>query len=66
VLSPIQVLFEKINNAQNKNVLVNYYNEDDDGNWSPITTSIVNISETQFYDGITFKDLFNISAYRPN
>ena len=65
-LSPIQVLYKKIENAQTKNVLVGYYREADDGNWEQITTQIVNIAETQFYDGITLKDLLNISAHRPN
>ena len=65
-LSPIQVLYKKIENALSKNVLVGYYKEDDDGNWQHLTTTVVNINETQFYDGITLGDLINIGAYRPD
>lgn len=65
-LSPIQVLYQKIENARTKNILVGYYKEDDNGGWEQITTQIVNITETQFYDGITFNDLFNIQGFRPN
>ena len=65
-LSPIQVLYKKIENALSKNVLVGYYKEDDDGNWQQLTTTVVNINETQFYDGITLGDLINIGAYRPD
>ena len=65
-LSPIQVLYKKIENAQSKNILVGYYQEDDNGNWQQITTQIVNITETQFYDGITLNDLIDVSARKPN
>ncbi len=64
--SPMQILYEKIENARSKNILVGYYQEDDDGLWQQITTAIVNVNETSFYDGITLKDIINISAYRPN
>lgn len=65
-LSPIQVLYRRVQNARTKNVLVGYYNEDDNGNWAQIITQVVNINETQFYDGITLGDLINISAHQPN
>ena len=65
-LSPIQVLYEKIENAQSKNILVGYYQEDDNGNWQQITTQIVNMVETQFYDGLTLGEIFDVNAYRPN
>lgn len=64
--SPIQVLYKKIENARAKNILIGYYQEDDDGNWEQITTQIININETQFYDGLALKDIINVSAYRPN
>lgn len=64
--SPIQVLYKKIENARAKNILIGYYQEDDDSNWEQITTQIININETQFYDGLMLKDIINISAYRPN
>lgn len=65
-LSPIQVLYEKIENAQSKNVLVSYYQENDSGTWDQITTQIVNVNETQFYDGLTLGNLFDVSAHQPN
>ena len=65
-LSPIQVLYEKIENARTKNILVSYCSEDDMGDWHDITTQIVNVTETQFYDGVTLQDLFNVDAYRPD
>lgn len=64
--SPMQVLFQKIDAPTTKNVLLNYYSETDSGEWQPIATQVINVNETQFYDGITLKDIVNISAYRPN
>lgn len=65
-ISPIQVLFHKVENARTKNVAVSYYRETDNEEWAFIASQVVNVNETQFYDGITLNDLFNISAYRPD
>ena len=64
--SPIQVLYKKIENARSKNILINYYQEDDNESWEQIITQIINVNETQFYDGLMLKDIINISAQRPN
>ena len=65
--SPMSVLYERIQNARSKNILVNYYYEGDGDNvWVPITTSIMNVVETQFYDGYTLGDLLDVSTERPN
>lgn len=64
--SPMSVLYTRIQNARTKNILINYYYEGDDETWVPITTSIINVTETQFYDGFTLGDLLDVSVERPN
>lgn len=64
--SPMSVLYTRLIDARTKNVLVNYYQEGDEGNWVPITTGILNVKETQFYDGYTLENLIDVSVYRPN
>lgn len=64
--SPMSVLYTKLINARTKNILVNYYYEGDEGNWISMTTGILNVKETQFYDGYTLNNLIDVSAYRPN
>jgi hypothetical protein len=64
--SPISVFYDKIENELNKNIIVQYKIENDEGAYDDINTVIVNVKESDFYDGITLKDIISISAYRPS
>jgi len=64
--SPIGVFYDKIENELSKNIIVNYKIENDEGVFEETAALIVNLKESQFYDGLTLKDIISVSAYRPN
>ena len=64
--SPISVFYDKVEVELSKNIIIKYKEENDDGGYEATHSIIVNVSETQFYDGITLKDIISIDAYRPN
>ena len=66
IASPISVYYDKIENAMSKSFVVYYKMENDENEYETITSKIVVINETQFYNGLTLKDLINIQGYRPN
>ena len=49
-----------------KNIVVKYKVENDEGNYETVNNLIINVSETQFYEGLTLKDIISIDAFRPN
>jgi hypothetical protein len=49
-----------------KTVIVSYKKEDDEGGYETLTSQIVVIDETQFYDGLTLQDIINIQGYHPS
>ena len=64
--STISVFYDKIQNELSKNILVYYKAENDEGLYDDIDALIVNVKESQFYDGLALKDIISISAYRPS
>lgn len=64
--APISVFYDKIEVELSKNIFIAYKAENDDGEFDTIQSVIINVSESQFYDGLTLKDIISIDAYRPN
>ena len=64
--APIQVFYDKIEVEKSKNIFVAYKAENDDGEFDTIQSVIINVGESQFYDGLTLKDIISIDAYHPN
>ena len=64
--APISVFYDKIEVELSKNIFVAYKAENDDGGFDTIQSVIINVGESQFYDGLTLKDIISIDAYHPN
>lgn len=64
--APIGVFYDKIETELSKNIFIAYKAENDDGELDTIHSVIINVSETQFYDGLTLKDIISIDGYNPN
>ena len=64
--APIGVFYDKIETELSKNIFIAYKAENDNGEFDTIQSVIINISETQFYDGLTLKDIISIDGYNPN
>ena len=64
--APISVFYDKIETEMSKNIFIAYKAENDDGGFDTIQSVIINVSETQFYDGLTLKDIISIDGYNPN
>ena len=64
--SPISVFYDKIENELSKNIIVKYFKENDNEEYEIIDTALVNIKESDYYDGITLSDIINIEAHRPD
>lgn len=64
--APIDVFYDKIETELSKNIFVSYKSENDEGEYDTIQSVIINVSETQFYDGLTLKDIISIDGYNPN
>ena len=64
--SPISVFYDKVETELSKNIVVRYKVENDEGTYDTLDSLIVNVSETQFYDGLMLKDIINVDAHRPN
>ena len=63
--SPISVFYDKIENELSKNVIVNYYKENDNGGFDIIHNDIINFKESQFVDGMILGDIIPVGKYRP-
>ena len=66
IASPIAVYYDKVESAMSKTIIVSYKKEDDEGGYETLTSQIVVIDETQFYDGLTLQDIINIQGYHPS
>lgn len=66
IASPIAVYYDKVESAMSKTVIVSYKKEDDEGGYETLTSQIVVVDETQFYDGLTLQDIINIQGYHPS
>jgi hypothetical protein len=64
--SPIAVFYDKVETELSKNIIVKYQVENDEGTYDTVNNIIINVSETQFYDGLMLKDIISVDAYRPN
>lgn len=64
--SPIYVYYDTIENEKSKNILVNYEQENDNGEFEIIQTAVLNVRETDFIDGMTLADFLTLDAYRPD
>ena len=64
--APISVFYDKIETEMSKNIFIAYKAENDDGEFDTIQSVIINVSESQFYDGLTLKDIISIDGYNPN
>ena len=64
--SPISVFYNKVEKPLEKNIAINYQFEDDNGEYSDLTTAIVYFKETDFIEGMTLKEIINVDAYRPS
>ena len=64
--SPVYVYYDTIENEKSKNILVNYEQENDNGEFEIIQTAVLNVRETNFIDGMTLADFLTLDAYRPD
>ena len=64
--APISVFYDKIETEMSKNIFIAYKAENDDGGFDTIQSVIINVSESQFYDGLTLKDIISVDGYNPN
>ena len=64
--APISVFYDKIETEMSKNIFIAYKAENDDGGFDTIQSVIINVSEAQFYDGLTLKDIISVDGYNPN
>jgi hypothetical protein len=64
--SPIYVFYTKVESPQAKEVVVNYQEENDDGEFETIQSQVMVFKETDFIAGMQLKDIFNLDAYRPD
>ena len=64
--APIGVFYDKIETELSKNIFIAYKAENDNGEFDTIHSVMINVSETQFYDGLTLKDIISIDGYNPN
>lgn len=61
----LEVYYDKIVNEQSKDIAVNYYLENDAGDFFLFETQIVPVKEGNIVDGKRLSDIINIDAYRP-
>ena len=64
--SPISVFYNKAEIIRDKNVIINYKIENDEGEFETINSTMINVSETSLYDGSLLSDIVKIEAHRPN
>lgn len=64
--SPINVLYDQIENEQSKNIVIYYEQEKDDGTYERTHSLLINVAETQVLDGMTLADFISVDTYRPN
>lgn len=65
ISSPIYVYYDKVDAPLEKTITVTYTKELDRGD-ETLHTGVLYFKETDFYDGLTHNDIFNLDGYRPN
>lgn len=63
--SKLEVYYDKIVNEQSKDVVVNYYLENDAGDFFIYETQTVPVREGNVVDGKRLSDIINVNAYKP-
>ena len=61
----LEVYYDKIINEQSKDIVVNYYLENDAGDFFLYETQAIPVKEGNIVDGKRLSDIININAYRP-
>ena len=56
-LSPISVFYEKMSAERTKNVVINYYTEQDDGSYSINNSKLIIVKESDIYSGIKLANI---------
>lgn len=64
--SPISVYYDKIEKPLETDVAIVYQYEDDNGDFTDITTAILHFRETDFTDGLTLENIIQRDAYIPS
>lgn len=62
--SPIDIVYEEIEEVRAKNIIIRYKKEMASAN-STINTSLITVNESDVQGGIRLKDLFNLNLYKP-
>ena len=63
--SPVHVFFTKVTQPTTRNVVLRYYQENDNETYDLMEVNTINVSETQIDDGTVLRDLVNINAFKP-
>lgn len=64
--SPISIYYDQVINERSKNVVVSYYAENDDGEYAFTNATVINVKETEVYQGTMLSEFINLNLYRPN
>lgn len=64
--SPICVFYDTIQNELTKTIIINYTQENDTGGYTNITYSTIAVKESDLIEGMTYRDILNVDAYRPS
>lgn len=63
---PISVFYDKMLNERTKNIVISYYNENDNGEYDFITAAVKNVRESEVYNGIMLSQYVGQNDYNPN
>lgn len=63
--SPIMIVYEEIQAAKTKNIIIRYKQELA-STYSTITTNLITISEADIIGGTRLRDIINLNAYKPD
>lgn len=63
--APLQVYYEEIVNERTKEIVINYYAEQDNNTSSMLHSQTIVVKEGDIVDGKTLKDIINLNAYKP-
>lgn len=62
--SPIQIVYEEIEEVRTKNIIVRYKKEMA-STFATVNTSLITINEADTQGGVRLRDLFNLNLYKP-
>ena len=64
--SPIQIFYDKLPVEYSKNIVIDYYAEQDDGSFEIINHSVVIAQQSEIVDGMVLQDIIDPNRYLPN